>query len=223
MGATPGAFSAEKLLEKLAARSAHDINNLIAVLAGHLYLLEMPGEASAESLEAMRKAVAQLEQLSRGLGTLGSLGAGEPSPVSLNDVARRAADRAEFGSVRVDLEEGLPEVLGRALDLGAAVASLLANAVESGPPGAAVVLRTSRDPADGSLLLSVTDGGRGIAPEIAGRIFEPFFSTRGGRGRGIGLFLVSVVAAAHGATCGVESLPEGGVRAELRFPAPSGR
>jgi signal transduction histidine kinase len=222
VASAPDNPSPEALLPRLSARAAHDLNNLIAVLSGHLYFLDLPGGVPAESLEAMRKAVGQLEQLSRNLGALGGLGAGEPSPVSLNEVARRAADRPAFEDARLELEEGLPPVAGRQADLAAAVACLLSNAVEAGPPGSPIVLRTTRDP-DGSPVLSVTDSGPGITREIEGRIFDPFFSTKGGRGTGIGLFLVAVVAAHHGATCRVASLPAGGACSELRFPAPSAR
>jgi signal transduction histidine kinase len=171
----------------------------------------------------MRKAVEQLERLSRNLGTLGALGAGEPEPVSLNEVARRAAGRPGLADVALELAESLPRLRGSAPDLTTAVECLLANAVEASAPGSAVLLATEEDPSDGGLVLSVSDSGRGVAPEIEARIFDPFFSTKGGRGTGIGLFLVAIVAAAHGAACRVGPRPGGGTRAELRFPAPAGR
>jgi signal transduction histidine kinase len=216
--------SSDTLLPSLAARASHDLNNLIAVLSGHLYLLALPGgTGSADSIEALRKAVEQVERLSRNLGALGVLGAGEPAPLSLNDVARRAAARPEHPAVSLDLGEDLPAIPGRSCDLEAAVGCLLANAAEASAPGAETVLRTTQDASAGDLLLSVTDSGRGVAPEIEGRVFDPFFSTKGGRGTGIGLFLVATVAAAHGATCRLESRPGEGTRVELRFPARLGR
>ena len=70
--------------------------------------------------------------------------------------------------------------------------------------------------------MSVEDSGRGIPPGIAERIFDPFFSTKTGRGAGLGLFLVAAVAAAHGTSCRIQARAGGGTSAFLRLPVRPG-
>ncbi len=70
-----------------------------------------------------------------------------------------------------------------------------------------------------SSALTVSDTGQGIPPEIRERIFEPFFTTKGrGQGTGLGLAIVHAIAADHGATVEVSSVPGKGTTFRLCFP-----
>lgn len=208
--------SPEALVSSLGARTAHDLNNLIAVLSGHLYLIRQSSAPDAEGLDAMQTAIAQLERLSRNLAALGTTGSSGRRPLSANEVARRVAARHSSGALRLDLDESLPTVEGNEADLVEALHALVLNAVEASSPDAPIRLSTRHEPP--AVVLEVEDAGRGIAPAIAERIFDPFFSTKGGRGRGMGLFLAATVAAAHGTSCRVEPREEGGIRASLPLP-----
>lgn len=208
---------AQRLLSRLAARAAHDLNNLISIASGHVYLMRQPGAPIEESLEAIETASSQIERLSRNLARIGTLEGGPHRPVSLNALAQRAAAKNEGRRLRLDLEERLPEVPGTETDLAAALDCLIENAAEAGGPEQEVRVSTRQEPGGGAVLLSVEDSGRGIPPEIAERIFDPFFSTRTGRGAGLGLFLVAAVAAAHGTSCRIEPRAGGGTAASLRL------
>ncbi|HEY6866171.1 MAG TPA: ATP-binding protein [Candidatus Eisenbacteria bacterium] len=64
----------------------------------------------------------------------------------------------------------------------------------------------------------VEDNGRGISPEEMGRLFEPFFSTKGSRGTGLGLAVTWGIVEGHGGSIGVESAPGKGTRFTIRLP-----
>lgn len=211
--------SGENLVGRLAARVAHDLNNAIAVLSGHLYLLGAAAETPEEASAAMEKAAEQIGRLSRSLEQLGSIGHGEPESFEWNDLAREAAGDPIHGAgpIEVDLGSGLPAGRGRRADIRRALDCLLANSREASAKGAPVRIVTEALP-EGGTLLAVEDSGAGIPPEISQRVFTPFFSTRGERGRGIGLTIVEAVATAHGGNCDFEPRPEGGTRFRLRFP-----
>ena len=112
---------AQALLSCLAARAAHDLNNLISIATGHVYLMRQPGAPMEESLEAIEAASSQLERLARNLALVGTLEGVPHGPVSVNALVRRAAARGEGRPLRLDLEEGLPEVPGNERDLAAAL------------------------------------------------------------------------------------------------------
>ena len=66
--------------------------------------------------------------------------------------------------------------------------------------------------------IEVEDTGRGIAPEEMDRIFEPFFSTKGTRGTGLGLAVTWGIVEGHGGSIDVESEPGQGTRFTVRLP-----
>lgn len=212
----------QRLLSRLSARAAHDLNNLISIAAGHLYLLRQPGAETEESLAAIETASSQLERLSGNLARLGTIEGGPHRPVSINALVERTATRSQQRQLRLDLAERLPEVPGNENDLAAALDCLIENGVEAGAPGQEVRVSTRQEPGGAAVLLTVEDSGRGVPPEIAERIFDPFFSTKPGRGAGIGLFLVAAVAAAHGTSCRIQSGPGGGTAASVRLPVRPG-
>ena len=77
------------LLSRLGLRTAHDLNNLIAIVSGHVYLLRQSGGADRESLDAIQAAVEQLERLSRSLSMVG----GADGPRAAADVNAARAER----------------------------------------------------------------------------------------------------------------------------------
>ncbi len=81
--------------------------------------------------------------------------------------------------------------------------NLISNARDALPGGGAVVLRTRR--AGATVRISVTDTGLGMSSEIRDRLFEPFFSTKGGKGTGLGLATVHGIVQESGGHVEVES------------------
>ena len=96
-----------------------------------------------------------------------------------------------------------------------ALLSLLENAVQACTPGGCI--RLAATVANAELVFRVSDTGAGIAPEAQARLFEPFFTTRGG-GTGLGLAIARAVAEAHGGNIAVRSAPGAGSEFVLRLP-----
>ena len=65
----------------------------------------------------------------------------------------------------------------------------------------------------------VEDDGEGMTPEVAARAFEPFFTTRGGEGIGLGLPIVRGIVERHGGTVSLETAPGAGTKVTVRLPA----
>jgi two-component system, OmpR family, sensor kinase len=101
-----------------------------------------------------------------------------------------------------------------------ALENLLANAVKHSPAGGAVSLQvaTLARGGDQAAVITVADEGPGIPPELLPRLFERFAAGPGSTGLGLGLYLASRIAAAHGGTLTVDSAPGHGARFALSLP-----
>jgi two-component system C4-dicarboxylate transport sensor histidine kinase DctB len=102
--------------------------------------------------------------------------------------------------------------------LGQVLVNLLSNAVDavSGLPQPRIALRVRRE--GGHALIEVEDNGPGVPEDLTGRIFEPFFSTKGDLGNGLGLWISSEIARVHGGTLTVHRGSSGGAVFRLALP-----
>ena len=221
----------EKLaaLGQLAMGMAHDFTNLLQAILGHTQLI-----ANEPSRERLEKGLATIEQAVRdGVETVGRIkrfarreGDRRIERVDLRDVARQVVEmirpRWAQGDPRgapVTVKQVLgavPPVQARAAELREVLINLILNAIDAMPRGGTVTLETKQD-AEWAVL-TVTDTGPGIPPDVKRRIFEPFFTTKAS-GTGLGLSIVSGIISSHGGTIDVESEPGQGTRFVIRLPA----
>jgi two-component system sensor histidine kinase FlrB len=117
---------------------------------------------------------------------------------------------------RVACHAGEAVVTGSRKALVGALVNLLENALQACTSGGKVVLGATLIGLQ--LRIGVRDTGSGIAPEVQGRVFEPFFTTRG-QGTGLGLAIALGVARAHGGTIEVSSVPGEGSEFVIVLPA----
>jgi len=94
--------------------------------------------------------------------------------------------------------------------------NLVVNAVDAMPAGGRIVVTTSR--AGREARLDVSDSGEGIPAELHEKVFEPFFSTKGGSGSGLGLSVVHGIVASHGGRIQLHSSPGKGCTFSVYLP-----
>jgi signal transduction histidine kinase len=224
---------------QVARQVAHEIKNSLSTLeyatvsleGGLAHMPQAERRSAVESLAAMSKEFQVLKEMSETFSLLGRMA--EPliaSPLDVNGLL--ASVRAPYtqADVRVDLdlEPGLPPVLGDERALRRVLTNLVKNAIEAqggggaageGAPlgAAALVIRSRRDGA--AVRIEVADRGPGIAPEVLARVFDPGFSTKREPGSGFGLFLARSVVEQHGGSIVLESAPSAGTTASIRLPA----
>jgi two-component system sensor kinase FixL len=143
----------------------------------------------------------------------------------VNDVLRFVASEARRRGVqlycRCTLD--LPEVLGDAGHLQQVLVNLIVNAMDAcsdQPEGERVVSICTLPFEHSTVAVSVHDRGRGIAPDVLPRLFDPFFTT-GKDGVGLGLSVAHTIVVAHRGRIWAENNPDGG--ATLRFSIPTAR
>jgi two-component system, NtrC family, sensor kinase len=124
----------------------------------------------------------------------------------------------ELRPVSVHREYGeLPPVECQPQQINQVFMNLLMNARQATPEGGSITIRTTSLP-DG-VEVRISDTGVGIAREHAGRIFDPGFTTKGGRiGMGLGLPICRQIVDRHGGRLSVESEPGAGAAFTLRLP-----
>ncbi len=219
----------------LAAGLAHEIRNPLNVLSMNLQMLEEEiagGKATGPASPASEDARAYLATLQGEIRRLSNLvnnflSYARPNQMrfesrDLNQILRDLAllVRPEFESrglaLRQDLAAYLPPV---DLDEGhfrQAVMNILINATQILKPGGQVTVASRVGP-EGAALITIEDDGPGIKPEDRARIFEVFYSTRGG-GTGLGLPIAARIMEAHGGSISVLCEPGRGARFVLKLP-----
>src|SRR5437660_1823589 len=157
--------------------------------------------------------------------------------VELNRVAQQIIDltRARWSDVpqergvvidlQTDFASGLPDIKGAEAEIRAALTNLIFTAVDAMPEGGTLTLRTrtvngraegERDLAT-SVSVEVSDTGVGMDEETKRRCLEPFFTTKGERGTGLGLAMVFGMVQRHSADIEIESAPGKGTTVRLVF------
>ncbi|HTE52411.1 MAG TPA: hybrid sensor histidine kinase/response regulator [Kofleriaceae bacterium] len=98
------------------------------------------------------------------------------------------------------------------------VINLVSNAVLATRSGDAIEVELDVDPGTGELMLTVTDHGVGMSPAVLARLGQPFFTTRGDRGSGLGVGICMRIAEEHGGSLTYESREGSGTQARVRLP-----
>jgi nitrogen-specific signal transduction histidine kinase/CheY-like chemotaxis protein len=229
---------AERLeaLGRLAGGVAHDFNNQLTAVLGHVELLRLlPPEEHERSIEAIEHAALHAAELTRDLLRFGRRQPLAPVRLDAHEVilAVERLLRPSLGQA-VRLEVALPEtplwLLIDRVALERALINLITNARDALPNGGTIRLSAQLRKADrdaGQVEIEVRDDGVGMDSATRSRIFEPFFTTKGYfKGSGLGLASVHGIVAQSGGSIEVSSQPGQGSCFRLIFPesvAPAAR
>lgn len=134
----------------------------------------------------------------------------------------RWKDEAQANSVTIAIDTDLkdvPPVWGSQSELRELLFNLILNAVDAMPHGGTITLRTRSE--GSQIALEVADTGIGMSEEIRQRCLEPFFTTKGERGTGMGLPMVHATVQRHQGTLNIESDPDEGTTFIIKLPISS--
>jgi signal transduction histidine kinase/ActR/RegA family two-component response regulator len=234
-----------RALGQMASGIAHDINNAISPVA--LYtesLLETEPNLSPRardclqtiqrSIDDVAQTVARMREFYRQRETQLTL-----VPVQLNPLIQQVIDlsrarwndmpqqRGFFIEVRTELDPNLPVVSGVESEIREALLNLVFNAVDAMPEGGKLTVRTrtmrrlegSENGAPKFAAVEVIDNGMGMDEDTRRRCVEPFFTTKGERGTGLGLAMVYGIIQRHAGDIEIDSEKGRGTTMRLVFPA----
>jgi len=225
-----------RALGQMASGIAHDINNAIS-----------PVSLYTEALLAREKTLSppgrgQLEVIQRAIGDVAQTVARmrefyrprEPqmilARVQLNELVQQVVElthvrwndmpqqRGVTIALKLELASQLPTVMGADGEIRDALTNVVFNAVDAMPDGGTMTLRTrAEEPA--RVVVEVTDTGVGMDEDSRRRCLEPFFTTKGERGTGLGLAMVYGMMQRHSGDIAVESELGKGTTVQLTFAA----
>jgi two-component system, NtrC family, nitrogen regulation sensor histidine kinase NtrY len=219
---------------EVARRLAHEIKNpltpiqLSAERIGR-NVARLPGAAPRvtnvieECVESIVEEVSSLKHLVDEFVRFARLPAVARVPNSMKELVDRTMalyeDRLNGISVSVDVPETLPAVLLDPLQMRRVFVNLLDNALEAltGEPVQELRIHCELARDETMVRLTISDTGRGIAPEDRARLFTPYFSTRK-TGTGLGLAISSRIVADHGGYIAVEPNSPKGTRFVIELP-----
>jgi CheY-like chemotaxis protein len=231
----------------MASGIAHDINNAISPIA--LYtesLLESEPNLSPRARERLEIIQRAIDDVAHTVSRMREFyRQREPQlmllPVDVTQLLEQVIDltRARWTDIpqqrgvvidlHTDLAPGLPAIRGVESELREALINLVFNAVDAMPEGGTLTLRTravSVDPLGRKseslthVQVEVGDTGVGMDEETRRRCLEPFFTTKGERGTGLGLAMVYGIVQRHSAELEIESAVDKGTTVRLIFVAP---
>ncbi|MGA3171354.1 MAG: response regulator [Chthoniobacteraceae bacterium] len=223
-------------LGTMAGGIAHDFNNALSIIMGYSELLlndlgrGLNKENATPQISAILTAaedastiVHRLREFYRPDET-----AEHRMPVDLNKIIKQSisltqprwqtASTAGGRTIVITTDLGdIPCVSGDAAELREVLTNLVFNAVDALPDGGTISLATRRE--GQTMTLKISDTGIGMSEEVRQRCLEPFFSTKGKRGTGLGLSMVFGIIRRHGGSIDIESEPGKGASFLLRLPA----
>jgi PAS domain S-box-containing protein len=213
------AAQADKLraLGQLASGVAHDFNNALAAVLGRAQLMrrQIKDEAIERNLEIIQTAAEDAAATVRRIQTFARQSQG--TEFEMLDASRLLSDAVEITRTRWENEarmrglhyevelDARPEsfVKGNASELREVFVNLIVNAVDAMPFGGCLSIACERF--DAYWRLSFTDTGTGMTEDVREKIFEPFYTTKGAHGTGLGLSVSYGIIERHGGSISVES------------------
>jgi PAS domain S-box-containing protein len=211
---------------RLAASVAHEINNPLQGISNYLSVIsrQVAQEDSLhEDIEMVKLGFERISEIIRRLRAFYHPAEEQMEPTDINGVVERVlalvGHQLSLGQVAVKrelAEQELP-VLGSAGQLEQVLVNLVVNAQEAMPRGGQLVVRTAL--CENVVQLEVSDTGLGMSEEELSTLFEPFYSGKGGRGLGLGLWISHNIIDAHGGQIEVESQVGRGTTFTISLPA----
>ncbi len=208
----------------LAAGIAHEVGNPLTSISSLVQLLQRRDcdAYTCEKLALVNGQLLRIQGTLRELVNFSRPTTTERTRVAVTEVFDEALGIAKYykGTSRRVIEThvaaDLPPLHGARDQLVQVLLNLVLNAIDATGKGGHISLRAEQG--ESEVVITVRDDGHGIAPEHAGKLFRPYFTTKK-HGTGLGLFVTRKLIADHGGTVECESPVEGGTLFRLRLPA----
>jgi signal transduction histidine kinase len=211
---------------RLAAEVAHQLKNPLGIINNAAYLLQRSNPnngAQHQAVDVIREEVGRADKILTQLMDYSRLSEGRIENLSINAVLETVLAHALPDGLdrKVDVEkhlaEGLPRLAAQRAQLEECFLNLIQNAIEAMPDGGRLDVRT-RYAGDSQIEVTISDSGRGIAPEVLPKVFDAFFTTKS-TGTGLGLAIVKNVVETYDGSIAATSEPGKGTQFRVLLPA----
>ena len=226
------------ILGQIAAGVAHEINNPLNGILTYIKLLSRELEKETPSAQKSNRYLSIIERETINMGRivknlLDFSRQTEPEVLSLNinEVIEQSLlllrDQLKIGNIEVKKESKLriPEIMGDFGQLQQVFVNIILNSIQAMPRGGKIKIKTATEGGQRCFVrASVSDTGCGIPKENFPKLFEPLFTTKGGKeglglGLGLGLPIVQRIVKDHHGSIDVKSTVGKGTTVSIKFPA----
>ena len=208
---------------------AHDFGNILAVIASGLRVAQDNTRDTSKRMAALAAANDGVERGQRMISRLLAFARQQelhPGPEDVNALLDKLAMFLKYGAgaeIRVVLElaPDLPKCLVDPPQFNAAILNLVVNARDAMPAGGTIRITTSavvRRQNRNYVRVRISDDGAGMSPDVRKRIFDPYFTTKGESGTGLGIPQVQALMRQVGGYLTVNSKVGKGTSFDLLFP-----
>jgi two-component system NtrC family sensor kinase len=212
---------------RLAAGIAHEINNPLTGVLTYASLLAKrlpPEDSSREDVDVIIRETKRCRAIIKELLDFARPTPPSRRPTDMNEVVRHSfavvMNQLSMNKVQValDLAQDLPEAFADGNQIQQVVVNLILNAADAVESGKGHIRLATRPLDNGFVELQVQDNGSGIKAEDVPHLFEPFFSTKGNRGTGLGLAVTWGIVESHGGSIDVRTALGQGTTFSIRIP-----
>ena len=191
---------------ELSSSFAHEVFTPLSLIRGHLHFCSesVPADSALRiNFEVIERACHRIEDMAKRLIDFSRQRPPQLSFQELGDLIDEAIRflrpyfQEQFADVKVDVAPGLPPVQVDPLQFRQALVNVLQNAAEAMSNSQVRTLRLSVTREEEILRIAIADTGRGIAEPDLTKIFTPFFTTKGERGTGLGLYISRKIIEEH--------------------------
>jgi signal transduction histidine kinase len=217
---------------EMAAGLAHEIRNPLAGMKVSIEVLLSELTIDERDRDILRKIIEQIrniELLMKNLLNYARPVAAQPVRFNVNKILDKTMYFVEkhpsFNSgnphkrIVKELDVNLPEIVGDPQQLQQVFLNLLLNAADAISDGGQITVKTCIGRDGKTITVELHDTGKGIPSELAGKIFLPFFTTKGkGKGSGLGLAVSRRIVEEHGGTIRFANISTGGVTFTITLP-----
>lgn len=204
----------------------HQFNNLLTIMNGHSELLikELDDTQLKNRARTILKAGQEGARLTKNIQNFVRTSKNPHQSFDLNTLVNETLELTEpmwcrkknQAPIEINTHlETLPHFQGNPGEIKEALTNLVLNAIDAMPQGGNLTVFTSQE--NNHILIRIADTGMGMDENIRQRIFEPYFTTKGENGNGLGLEIVSRIVHKHGGEISVSSQPNKGTCFTLRF------
>lgn len=210
---------------ELAGSVAHEINNPLQILLGHIQLLETGVGDMPRRLSIVREQVYRISDITRRLLDFARSTPYDMAPEAVDllsvvdEVLLFVGSQLRRDGIEVEkiADNPPPHTRGNRSQIEQVLLNLIINARDAMPDGGRLIVAVFSD--DRCACITVADTGTGIQPEHLEHIFEPFFSTKPrGKGTGLGLSIAREIIRQLNGTLSVVSEPDKGTTFKIELP-----
>ncbi|MEW6409813.1 MAG: ATP-binding protein [Nitrospirota bacterium] len=220
---------------QLAASLAHEIKNPLAAIKVAIEVISDELKLSKENQDTLSKVLAEVRRIESLMKNLLDF-ARPPKPqligIDINNtldvtisflIKQPSFSLKNAGSIKIvkEFDNHLPETMADPQQLQQVFMNLLLNSTDAMPDGGTLTVRTFYDSSTDSILIDISDTGKGISKDTIDKIFQPFFTTKS-KGTGLGLAITRQLIEQHGGNIMAENNINGGATFKIKFPVKNG-